>query len=169
MQSNQIASPWDCIGCHSKTSHSEILNLISDQESKIREWMNQKPIESWPEIIPKLEDKLHPNHFLILKVKKEYISKLRTSRNIQILEEKMKFCEDLISILEKIDPGLTFQLAFILKHVAITRTELAKALRFSLADGERNPEIDRKCSNLAKKAMQEFRIASMCLKTPKDG
>ncbi len=162
MSSKTIASPWACNQCPFKMSHSEVLNLIQDFESKIKEWTLKQPIESWHEIIEKLELKLHPSHYLIFGLKKSIVTKLNLHPkdiSLPLATMKLRFCQDILATIDKLDPGLTMQRAFVLKSMAETRSALVK-LYSALNDEEM-------ADKLAEQAVKEFKLASMCIKVPK--
>ena len=60
--------------------------------------------------------------------------------------------------------GLTPQYAFLLKMTAMTRAELVKALKLSYPDNE---NVSKRCTELSRKAMAEFRMGAMCLNPKK--
>lgn len=160
LQSNKVASPWSCQACQAKLSYSEISTIVSDIESKIKEWTAKQPIESWSsEILVKLKDWLHPNHFLILELKKKLTSHWKAS-NIQQLEEKLDYCQQVFDIACKLDPGLTLQKGSILRTMAMTRSELAKALKND------QPNADKRCAELSKQAIEEMRMVAACIRIP---
>lgn len=160
LQSNKMASPWCCGSCQAKLSYSEISTIVSDIESKIKEWTAKQPIENWSEILDKLGEKLHPNHFLGLQLKKKITSQWQAS-NIQQLEEKLDYCQQVFDIACKLDPGLTLQKGSILRTMAMTRSELAKALK---RQGDK--DVGKRCAELGKQAIEEMRMVAACIKIP---
>ena len=117
----------------------------------------------------KLLDQLHPNHYLVFGLKKALIGKpSRPMSNIEDLEQRLKYCQDVLEVLSKLDPGLTMQRALILKITAQTRSELIKA---SKAKEEENQGKGSPSSHdltlMAQQAVQEFRESALCLKCPK--
>ena len=75
IQSNKIASAWHCDKCEVKISHCEIQENICLLEAKIKEWTLRN--ENWSELVEKLKDELHSNHYLIFGLKKKFISKVQ--------------------------------------------------------------------------------------------
>ena len=147
--------------------------IFSDLETKIHEWTTKKSHETWPDLIEKLLDQLHPNHYLVFGLKKTLIGKpSRPMSNIEDLEQRLKYCQDVLEVLSKLDPGLTMQRALILKITAQTRSELIKDLA-SKAKSEQEENEGKGSSSshdltlMAQQALQEFRESALCLKCPK--
>lgn len=162
MNSNKIASPWSCESCSSKLSHSQVSEIVQDIANKIKEWTYSQPVENWSEILTKIDQNLHPNHYLVFKLKKAIITKLKGPLKLEKLEEKLGYCEQVLEIVNKLDPGLTLQRAFLLKTTAMTRTELVKSIKST----EDQSQLKR-CAELSKKAIEELRMVAMCLRPPK--
>ena len=76
MHSNKIASPWICDKCDKKISHNEIEEKLTGLDNKIKEWMLKQPSENWHELLLKLSEDLHSNHYLIFGLKKKIIAKV---------------------------------------------------------------------------------------------
>ena len=74
MHSNKIASPWICDKCERKIGHNEIVEKMTLLDDKIREWMLKQPQENWPELLSKLNEDLHSNHYLIFGLKKKIVA-----------------------------------------------------------------------------------------------
>ena len=74
MHSNKIASPWICDKCERKIGHNEIVEKMTLLDDKIREWMLKQPQENWPELLSKLKEDLHSNHYLIFGLKKKIVA-----------------------------------------------------------------------------------------------
>ena len=125
----------------------------------------------------KLLDQLHPNHYLVFGLKKALIGKpsTRPMSNIEDLEQRLKYCQDVLEVLSKLDPGLTMQRALILKITAQTRSELVKASKAKSEHDQKgggDEENQGKGSShdlslMAQQALQEFRESALCLKCPK--
>ena len=126
----------------------------------------------------KLLDQLHPNHYLVFGLKKTLIGKpSRPMSNIQDMEQRLKYCQDILEVLSKLDPGLTMQRALILKITAQTRSEFISKAKRELDqrcdDGveEENEEKGRRMSYdlslMAQQALLEFKESALCLKCPK--
>ena len=146
-------------------SHSEVVSKISSIEIEIQEWTRTTPVENWFEIITKLEkESLHPNHFLIFDLKKTIISQMDSSSKLDILEDKLILCQDVLNLVKKLDPGLTLQYAFLLKMSALTRAELVKTLKSTYPENEK---VLKRCTELSQKAMAEFRMGASCLNPKK--
>ena len=82
------------------------------------------------------------------------------------LEEKLSYCQDLMNLVTKLDPGLTLQYAFLLKMTALTRAELVKMLKSTYPEDE---NVSKRCTELSRKAMAEFRMGAMCLNPKTEG
>ena len=147
-------------------SHSEVISKISNIETEIQEWTHTTPVENWFEIIAKLEKEsgLHPNHFLIFDLKKTIITQMNSSSKLDILENKLNLCQDVLNLVKKLDPGLTLQYAFLLKMSAMTRAELVKTLKSKYPENEK---VLKRCTELSQKAMAEFRMGASCLNPKK--
>ena len=126
----------------------------------------------------KLLDQLHPNHYLVFGLKKTLIGKpSRPMSNIQDMEQRLKYCQDILEVLSKLDPGLTMQRALILKITAQTRSELISKAKRELdqrCDGgveEENEGKGRRMSHdlslMTQQALLEFKESALCLKCPK--
>jgi hypothetical protein len=159
-----VASPWSCNSCENKLSYFEIMNTLSKVESEIQKWTNTKPIETWSELINLIQESVHPNHYLIFDLKKTMVSQLGSCKDLQFLEDNLTYCQEVLTLVNKLDPGLTPQYAFLLKMTAMTRAELVKALKLSYPDNE---NVSKRCTELSRKAMAEFRMGAMCLNPKK--
>ena len=84
----------------------------------------------------------------------------------QVLEDNLIYCQDVLNLVSKLDPGLTPQFAFLLKATAMTRAELVKVLKSSYPEDE---NVLLRCKELSRKAMTEFRMGAMCMNPPKKG
>ena len=85
---------------------------------------------------------------MVFGLKKALIGKSRPTTNIEDLERRLNYCQDVLEVISKLDPGLTMQRALILKLTAQTRSEIVKALKAK--DGQ----LD--LSYMAQQALKEF-------------
>ena len=163
-----IGCPWKCDKCDAHKSHTFVIDLISITEAKVIEWTAKaNSTNDMLEILEKLEEEFHPNHFLIFGVKKSIMKKTSTVKLegeplLQELEHKLSMCNQVKSLADILDPGLTMHNAYLLKTTAITRSELAKRTM-----DLKGPEVQAAQGENMRKAMQELKEASLCLKTPK--
>ena len=93
------------------THISSIIIVLLELENKIHEWTSKRPIETWNELIEKLLEQLHPNHYLVFGLKKALIGNPRpssTTTSIEDLKQKLKHCQEVLEVVTKLGQYLVF-------------------------------------------------------------
>jgi len=130
---NEPTAEWKCTACKSNVSSemvSEIENKIATELQEIK----NGDINKFEEFLEKSSLKLHPKHYLILMIKRHlvglYSPKFNELENFQ-LEKIAKFCEEIISTYEIIDPGFYKEKGTILLALCEAKKHLAKRFYIS--------------------------------------
>ena len=117
--------------------------------------------------ITKIEEIVHPNHFMVFQFKK-WISKLplspqaNSSDKIDFLELQMKYHSEMMRIIEILDPGLTLNRASHHKQMAQCRIQLSKQKMVQKSEGySKMQHLDQ-----MKMAMCELKEVSASFKYP---
>lgn len=139
-----------------------MLELLANTEVMTKEWTAKQPPQNWPELLIKLQETLHPNHYIIFGIKKALVTKpaLADNNSIESLDRKLRYCQEVMSIVEKLDPGLTMQRALLLKSSAEAHSEMARLLKSSEQQANYAEEH-------TKAAVENLKAMTLCLKYPK--
>lgn len=104
---------WKCNKCLKTYTNNDIDNILTKINEEIQEANND--LRSLEFLLKKLEKILFKTHFIIIDIKQNIASILRTicmnlftkPPNDLILKRKIQLCEDLIPIIRKLQPGLS--------------------------------------------------------------
>ena len=101
--------------------------MLLELENKIHEWTSKRPIETWNELIEKLLEQLHPNHYLVFGLKKDLIGNPRPSptTSIEDLKQKLKHCQEVLEVVSKLGQYLVFSNKYLV-HTLYPITILCK-------------------------------------------
>ena len=99
-------SRWKCAECEKIVSAAEIARLDTEGEEIVRKSLKigKGPGEIM-DVINKLRDVYHENYHLIVKLKVDFIFSSSESLSVEQRKTKIEFCNDVLSVLDKIDRG----------------------------------------------------------------
>lgn len=157
----QIESDWKCNLCDSSLPAS----AIRDLENAARTLVGAVDLKSFgaiSELVGQFEKKYHPNYVQIVHLKLTYNALELESANFSNEEEseihklKIRYCTDVLGVLDKIDPGIT-------KLRKQTYSTLAKGRLFIVQEKKKNATVTKDdflkemkiCLALQKLALQQ--------------
>ena len=150
-----LGTPWKCSGCGAKCGSGQITERLRDYEALIRDFQGQD-VEI---LVTELRNHLSPNHlFLVALREQQLFTRLSADTRCQSgLLKRIKLGEELVNLLDKIDPGYTTRKGKLFQVLAKDRFCLSKIqLSGSGQEEEGKKSLQR--------ATAELKIATMCLK-----
>lgn len=100
---------WACNKCNIKLSNSQVNVLLSQITEEVENVQMINPTVSMLEnILVRLSKFLHPNHYHMYSIKHSLIQLYGRQPNYmsnEIIERKIKFCKELLTITHILDPG----------------------------------------------------------------
>ncbi|TRY75019.1 hypothetical protein TCAL_07034 [Tigriopus californicus] len=112
---------WTCSKCSNQVPAKIVLELENSIAKELKEAESHKDIAVIEEILQKFETVLHPNHFLLILLKRHIIAlgcdKI-SELELEQLEKIQTFCEEVLNVINRIDPGYNRDRGLILGHLA---------------------------------------------------
>ncbi|XP_060523200.1 uncharacterized protein LOC132700097 [Cylas formicarius] len=101
---------WVCDRCGIRLPNDDVVKFVRHLGHEVDKQMEKRPkMEELEDFLNKLLTFLHPNHYLVYRVKHSLVQLYKTEGELEIsrgfLETKLEMCEDLIWLTRKIDPG----------------------------------------------------------------
>lgn len=133
------SSEWQCLQYGFKTTCDAVASVITNIETEINVLQSSgtslENIELCEQLLKKYQKLLHPNHFLLISLKESLIEKygwllsnkveeLDTSANV--IDRKVKLCQDVLKVLDILQPGMSRARAMLLYEIYITKIALLK-------------------------------------------
>jgi len=150
---------WQCIKCGYKVD-SEFLNKReTDIAMEMAKLENLKVVQ-FEEFHEHLSSTLHPNHYLMVLVKRHMVGLYSTALSelgAEELERVKRYCEEVDSVYQIIDPGYQKERGTILRALCEVSKVLAKKY---LNDGV---ETEAQFSARVKKCVDLFQDAQKCM------
>uniref|UniRef100_A0A1A9X3N9 SET domain-containing protein n=1 Tax=Glossina brevipalpis TaxID=37001 RepID=A0A1A9X3N9_9MUSC len=119
---------YRCLTCHYQKSADEIDKYLKMMEMQILKV--QGNTSQLDEILTSLIKRLHPHHYLIVDVKQNIASLLRSIINdvtlcpeIQVYTRKIELCQSILKVLKHILPGISRLKAITMYELASTQAE----------------------------------------------
>ncbi|CAH1116303.1 unnamed protein product [Phaedon cochleariae] len=120
-----VNSDWICSDCQ-KTFRYFLMNLaVEEGRRKIQE-IDRSDMEAMENLLSKLLQTFHENHFLILETKQSMIglyTYMPPTRNN--LQKKIRLCQSLIEVFSKLEPGISRMKAMALYQLQSSLIDLA--------------------------------------------
>ena len=108
-----MTTDWRCDSCHQTVESGQIRSILKDLEIQTR-GLNKDDIPSLKSLLKKYSGALHRNHTLVTEVKQLLVSGLGRSAGHSLdelsdadLRLKMMCCQQLLSLLDIVSPGLS--------------------------------------------------------------
>ena len=117
---------WQCAGCGQLYSHNHVDNIVSKLKLSLDKIPsdNVTKHEAWLKVATRI---LHPNHVLIVNVKQRLLHLYGSCLDQTSVNRKLELSEHVMSVMDKLDPGITAWKAKILYD--ITRFKLVTSLQ----------------------------------------
>jgi hypothetical protein len=104
---------WTCDKCPARVSASEVADLMGKMGDEIDGTMaNEATVPALEALLGKLSNFLHPNHFHMFTLKHALAQLYGNHRDyafdsldVGSLERKIRFCDETLAVVEKLDPG----------------------------------------------------------------
>ena len=124
---------WTCQNCSKIESTFEVDNFVESYSLKIQSLAFLDPLEDWENLLAEMSDKLHPNHYLAMDVKRVLIQ-LYGSRpdlrlkdlSVEQLERKLSMCRNYVDVYDKVDSGYSKWRGRVLEELSGPMVLLAK-------------------------------------------
>eukprot|EP00090_Calanus_glacialis_P026169 TRINITY_DN41052_c0_g1_i2.p1 TRINITY_DN41052_c0_g1~~TRINITY_DN41052_c0_g1_i2.p1 ORF type:complete len:219 (-),score=38.73 TRINITY_DN41052_c0_g1_i2:303-959(-) len=102
--SEDLHADWSCSQCQNIISNKTIVMLVKGLKNKVKE--KDVDLAGILDLLTSLEEFLHPNHFLILELKQNWVNMASKSEknDKDTLENTINFISDIMKINKKIDP-----------------------------------------------------------------
>ena len=116
-------SPYQCVTCHMSLSCHQVMTL----NIKMYRALVTCP-DSVPDIlslISHLENIAHTNHYIIIQAKIKFVM-MSNVTDQDILEQQVTMCQDVLAVLDVVEPGLTKRRGQMFKQLALTKLKLLK-------------------------------------------
>ena len=108
---NEENSKWICQNCGVHVKKDVIDAKIGEFEDFINSLHFNNPIDSWEEALATLENVLHPNNYLCMKIKRTLIQlygnkeKFKLPEDLPKIQRKIELCQDYLEVYSKVDEG----------------------------------------------------------------
>ncbi|XP_061391829.1 SET domain-containing protein SmydA-8-like [Musca vetustissima] len=154
------AKTWKCSNCHHCLKNEQVETILEKVKEEV--FHAQDDIRHLEYLLTKLPTLLHKNHYIIVDVKQNIASMLRSIiRNSlqrpgrQLYERKIRLCQELVVLLHIIQPGISRLKAIALYEMAIASAELYR-LKFGEDEinAEELQEYLRKCEAMYRESMR---------------
>lgn len=111
-RSSAMESEWECRSCGSTREHADILQLTLRLERLVEGQSYLESPESWELLLRTLEEEVHPNHYLCMKVKRILLQLYGSREGYRLenlsrsqLERKLELCRNYCKIFSILEPG----------------------------------------------------------------
>jgi len=122
---DQEASHWLCAKCGTRLESNDVESILEGKKAMAD--MAEKDHGTIPDVIAELGATLHPNHYIIFDLKETYVSSSQVSKDqIDVMSIKIQYTQDVLQIVQVLDPGYTVRTAALMKTLATTRMDLSK-------------------------------------------
>ncbi|KAG7312099.1 hypothetical protein JYU34_001551 [Plutella xylostella] len=124
---------WNCLSCQKEFENSNIGHKVQCCTDKLGV-INKKDEKELEEYIRNVSIILAPNHYLLVDAKQRLAGVLRDTINREphptkrILKRKIEICEELLPVLEKLNPGISRTTAITLYELHAAMVQLSKKL-----------------------------------------
>ena len=133
-------------------SEEAILALLARCRAIMAQWSGGfEDVDTGEQVLTQLMNLLHPNHSLCVQMKTKLVSSydLVKNKTMEQIDRQMVLVEQVLEVMEVIDPGLTPRRGTLLKHLVDVRMQKAN--------------LDVKEGNIDKKTHLELMRSSMVL------
>lgn len=166
--SSNIIEPtaeWKCTACKSSVSSEVVFEMENKIATELQE-IKCGDINKFEEFLKKSSLKLHSKHYLILMIKRHlvglYSPQFNKLEDFQ-LEKIMKFCEEIVSTYEIIDPGFYKEKGTILLALCEAKKHLAK--RFYISGQSSEEQFQKNVQQCTRIFQESQKCSILRLKT----
>ena len=102
---------WIYQRCKNTASNYDMHALMSKLQQEVNTLNFDDPIETWEQALADLENKLHPNNYLCMNIKRTLIQLYRNQEKFQLPQDltfffrKLDLCENYINLYTTVDIG----------------------------------------------------------------
>ena len=99
-------SPWRCSKCELDYKESLVDNTIKKLKISLEKIPKDDvdKLEAFLKISSKI---LHPNHCILIELKQRILQLYGTSLNPELISRKLELADQIMRVMEKLDPGIT--------------------------------------------------------------
>ncbi|XP_034666044.1 SET domain-containing protein SmydA-8 isoform X1 [Drosophila subobscura] len=137
-QPTELSTSWNCCGCGASTSYEDVQAIIQSVQSEVNAVqaleMGPHRLEEGERLLRKYKSLLHPLHFIATTLRQlliEMYGRVQTYEMVQLtddmLERKAELCRQVLSVLNKFEPGLSRSRAMNLYELHVPLVLLAKS------------------------------------------
>ncbi|BFF94951.1 SET domain-containing protein SmydA-8 [Drosophila madeirensis] len=137
-QPTELSTSWNCCGCGASTSYEDVQAIIQSVQSEVNAVqaleMGPHRLEEAERLLRKYKSLLHPLHFIATTLRQlliEMYGRVQTYEMVQLtddmLERKAELCRQVLSVLNKFEPGLSRSRAMNLYELHVPLVLLAKS------------------------------------------
>ena len=119
-----LDSVWECDKCGELSTREEVGAVLA----RCRDIMAEaEEVESLEKVLVRLQEHLHPNHSFCVQIKNKLISAYagRANKTREELGRQLQLVEEVLEVIDIIDPGMTPKRGGLLKHLVDLRMKTA--------------------------------------------
>ena len=155
--SGVLGCDWTCDNCDTRSGEEVILASLARSRAIMGQWTSGEDVNMGEKILTQMMQLLHPNHSLCVQIKTKLVGSydLVKDRSVEQLDRQLELAEQVLDVMDVIDPGLTPRRGALLKHVLDVKMQKANLdVKEGRIDKKTHLELMRSSMGMMKEVMK---------------